>query len=227
MKSLSFSHWVVMATVALCAPVYGANIFAPGDTIFGGASDGTDFVVGVAGTAATVNNWPAGESPDHAIDGVGQKYLNFAEVNTGFLVTPAFNGGNGSIVTGMTLWTANDAVDRDPASYALYGSNEVFSGGGPFALTSFSLISSGDLALPATRNAGGAAALDPANSQTVGFANTNLYTSYLVLFPTVKNEAANSMQIAEVQLDGVVPEPGALALLSVGGLALLLRRRRR
>jgi hypothetical protein len=46
-----------------------------------------------------------------------------------------------------------------------------------------------------------------------------------MLFPTLKNgDAANSMQIAELQLYGV-PEPATMCLLGLGGLALLRRRR--
>lgn len=215
-----------ISTLLAVATAQGAAIFAPGDAVVGGAVVGSDFVTGVAGTAGGINNWPAGESPDHTIDGVGQKYLNFAEVNTGVLITPSFNGGAGSVVTSMTLWTANDAVERDPASYELYGTGAAI-GAGPYPLAGFTLISSGALALPDSRNAGGAAALLPANSQTITFPNSSSFTSYLVLFPTVKNSSANSMQIAEIQLDGVVPEPATagLAALSLGALALRRRRK--
>src|SRR5687768_8103653 len=116
---------ILAATVApaallllgLPAASWGDAIFAPTDLIRGGRQDlGLNlFSVGTVGTAGGVNNWPGAESPDHAIDGVAQKYLNFAETFTGFLVQPSFNGGNGAIPTSMQLWTANDAVDRDPA----------------------------------------------------------------------------------------------------------------
>lgn len=230
MKSLIASTSVLGLALAASITAHAANIFTPGDPVLGGASDGTNFNVGVAGTAAGVNNWPTNEPPSAAIDGFGQKYLNFAELNTGILVTPSFNGGNGSIVTGITLWTANDAVERDPTSYQILGTNVAVGGGGPFPLSDFTEISSGSLALPAGRNAGGTTTpLDPLlnNFQTVNFTNSTSYKSYLVLFPTVTNAAnANSMQIAEIQLDGVVPEPATagLALLSLG--ALLVRRRR-
>ncbi|MFN0127760.1 MAG: PEP-CTERM sorting domain-containing protein [Verrucomicrobiales bacterium] len=61
----------------------------------------------------------------------------------------------------------------------------------------------------------------------INFTNSTSYKSHLVLFPTVKTAAsASSMQNAEVQFDGVVPEPATagLALLSLG--ALVVRRRR-
>jgi hypothetical protein len=227
MNTFNSSSAAVALALALSGSIQAASIFTPGDAVLGGASDGTNFNVGVVGTAGGLNNWPAGEPPTSAIDGVGQKYLNFAEVNTGILVTPTFNGGSGSIVTGMTLWAANDAVERDPASYALYGTNLVIGGSGPFPMANFSLISSGELALPASRNAGGAAVLDVINSQTLTFANSTSYTNYLVLFPTVKNVSANSMQIAEIQLDGIVPEPATAGLAALGAGLLLMRRRSR
>ncbi len=92
------------------------------------------------------------------------------------------------------------------------------------------MISSGSLALPEGRNAGGNIPVDPAthHNQTVLFANSAWYTSYRITFPTLKDAAAaNSMQIAEVQLLGtVIPEPGTLALLGLAGLAWLAPRRR-
>jgi PEP-CTERM motif len=225
MKLRSCSAFTLSLALVTVASVQAANIFTPGDAVVGGQISGSDFVAGAEGFTGGANNWPGGEPPSAAIDGAGQKYLNFGILNTGILVTPSFNGGAGSVVTGMTLWTANDAVERDPTSYQLYGSNGVI-GASPYAMAGFSLISSGNLALPASRNAGGAAILDPLNSQTLTFANSTSYQNYLVIFPTVLNTpAANSMQIAEIQLDGVVPEP-ATAALALLGLAGVLRRRR-
>lgn len=188
-------------------------------------------MVGVVGTAAGVNNWPAAESPDHAIDGFGQKYLNFGETDTGFLITPNFGSSVGTIVNSIKLWTANDAEPRDPASFTIRGTNSPVTGGGPFALSNFTVIANAvPLALPSTRNAGGVTTpLDDINSQTVNFANSAGFKSYLVTFPTVKDSAsANSMQIAEVQLNGVlVPEPGVLGLVALTSLGVMAFRRRR
>jgi hypothetical protein len=216
---------VSLAATVATAPA--AALLSPGDPILGGQIIDGSFVVGVAGTTQPANNWPAAEGPEHNIDGVGQKYLNFGEFNTGFLVTPtAATGGLGSIVTSVKLWAANDAIERDPTSINLYGTNAAI-GAGPFPLDGFTMVGSSALALPASRNAGGAAALDDLNSQEVALGNGMPYTSYLVIFPDVKDPAAaNSMQIAEVQIFGdVVPEPGVVGLLLMG-LALGLRRRR-
>jgi hypothetical protein len=214
---------VVLLTFALAwTSQLQAQLFSPGDAILGGERVGGQFVVGTAGTTANVNNWPGGESPDHAIDGVGQKYLNFGREDTGFIVTPA---SGSSVVTKLKFWTANDAVPRDPASFELWGTNAAISGSGPFALAGFEQIASGPLALPASRNPGGANELLSTNSQIVSFDNSDAYTSYLVLFPTVKDgAAANSMQIAEVQAN--IPEPSTLALVLVlAGLAIVRRRK--
>ena len=183
--------------------------------------------MGVAGTAADTNNWPDAEAPEQAIDGVGQKYLNFGKTNTGFVVTPS---AGSSVATSITLWTANDSEPRDPSGYQVWGTNVAIAGGGPFSLTDFTAISTGDITLPSSRNAGGDAPLLPENSLTVGFANSEFYSSYLIVFPDVKdNPNANSMQIAEVQLGGtIIPEPSTVTLLLMGlaALGLLCRRSR-
>src|SRR5204863_531179 len=65
------------------------------------------------------NNSPGSEGVANAIDNTANKYLNFDIVNTGFTVTP--NAGP-TLVSGLTLTSANDAADRDPTSYTLSGS---------------------------------------------------------------------------------------------------------
>ncbi|SFG92040.1 PEP-CTERM sorting domain-containing protein [Neptunomonas qingdaonensis] len=208
----------LVLTLSVCN-AYAVPIIASTDPIFGGQSDGTNFVIGTSGTDASVNNWPGGESPDHLIDGVGQKYLNFSKTNAGVIISPDFGS---SIVDSIQFWVANDAVERDPASFELYGINLLIDSASPdetFDLSLFDIISAGALSLPSSRNAGGSSALVDGNSQTISFTNSVAYTSYLLLFPTVKNElAANSMQLAEVQLFGnaaTVPEPASLALFGL------------
>jgi hypothetical protein len=135
---------------------------------------------------------PANEGVIRVVDGVGQKDLNFLDLDSGFVVTPL----GSSVVNGISFWTANDAPERDPASYRLEGSTA-----GPDG--PWTTISEGTLNLPAARNAGGNALLVGGNVQVVRFTNTTAYTSYRVVFPTLKDAAtANSMQIAEVDLLG-------------------------
>jgi fibronectin-binding autotransporter adhesin len=193
--------------LSIVAPSWGDAIFAPADQILGGQKDGSNqFLIGVEGTAAATNNWPTNEAPFRAIDGFAQKYLNFGITNTGFLVSPGFNGGNGSVVSSMQLWTANDQETRDPSSYELWGTNATLDfGATTFDLNTFTLISSGTLALPTGRGGTGTTALNNTNSQTITFPNSTGYKGYVIVFPTVKNTpaAANSMQIGEVQLFGI------------------------
>lgn len=200
-------------------------VFAPSNTIWGGQVADGAFNIGTAGFVIPGNNWPDGENPTFAIDGAGQKYLNFGQTNTGFVV----NSG-ASVVQGLTFTAANDAVERDPASYEIWGTNAILDDSeGFFDLAEFTAISTGALALPDSRNAGGDAALDPANQFSVAFDNSTEYSTYAVVFPTIKDlGAANSMQIAEVQAFGtIVPEPGTSTLLMLAGLVGLCFRRRR
>ena len=149
----------------------------------------------------------------------GTKYLNFGKDNTGIIVTPS---AGLSIVDGFQLTTANDAPERDPASWELYGTNDdvtsVYNTDGQSE--DWTLIDTGSLELPNERltvgslvsveNAGGA------------------FTSYRLVFPTLRNSGgANSMQMAEIQLIGTrVPEPST-AVLCLGVAASLFAWRRR
>ena len=213
-------RFVLVSTIALASVAHSATI-----------------TVGTEGFAGGQNNWPGGEPPSAVIDGAGQKYLNFGGENTGFVVTPVAGGAPASI----TAWAANDSPERDPASFWLGGTN------GDSVTGDYTFIAGGLLSLPDTRNAGAAAELLEQNSFSVSFDNSASFTSYLVVFPTLKNAgAANSMQVADVQLfdaagtgifapgdtilgvqvDGaLVPEPST-GLLAFLGLAGLLRRRR-
>ena len=143
------------------------------------------------------SSYPAAEAPEKAIDGIsGTKYLNFGKENSGFIVTPSVGT---SLVTGLQIQTANDAETRDPASYEIYGTNDAIvsadnsdGNGGE----SWTLIASGDLSLPSERNTFG---------DMVPFVNNTFYTSYKVLFPTLKDPNAwecDSMQVDEIVLEG-------------------------
>ena len=117
------------------------DVTTPGDPIFAVDLDGT------------VGSSPTNEQVPNAINNIRQKYLNFgeptgttSELNTGFIVTPTLGAATGgSIVSGLRLFTANDAEARDPASYVLEGSIGGLTG-------PWTVISSGALDLPLGRN---------------------------------------------------------------------------
>jgi hypothetical protein len=139
----------------------------------------------------SANSPPAEQAPNVLDQDSATKYLNFDKLNTGFTVTPKIGA---TIITGITLTSANDAPERDPASYVIEGSN---SG------RIFAVIAKGTV--PKFK--------DRFIRQTFSFANGTPYTIYRVTFPTVYDAStANSMQIADVALLGraygaVVTEP--------------------
>src|SRR6266581_7055625 len=129
---------------------------------------------------------PGSEGVANAIDDQPTKYLNFDKLNTGFTVSPV---AGLSLVSGLTLTSANDAPERDPASFTLEGAYDG---------TNFTLIASGDVPLFTNRF----------EKLTFLFDNSIPYLQYRVTFPTVANAAAaNSMQISEVELLGVLAPP--------------------
>jgi hypothetical protein len=125
----------------------------------------------------------------------------------------------------MRLRAANDADERDPTSYQLYGTNDPITSepNSPSNGTEvWTLISEGSVTLPpgaAGRHQWGdfIAVNSPAN-----------YSSYRLIFPTVRNAtAANSMQIADIQFYTAIPEPATASLVAIVGLALASATRRR
>lgn len=138
-------------------------------------------------------NWPEpDETPAKAIDNsLTSKYLNFSKENSGFTITPT--NGVFSLI-GLSLGTAGDAPERDPASVTIEGSND-----------------SGSSWLPIITNLATPLPDDRGVKTTFNFSplTAGTFTQYRVKFPTLKNSgAANSMQIAEVDLladNGIVP----------------------
>jgi len=153
-------------------------------------------VTGAGDTVQGVPNdadWPAAETPNLAIDdNVNTKFLHFKGVTqpTGIRVTPLVGP---TVVTGLTLTTANDAVERDPVKFELSGSNGTIDG-------PYTLIASGDVV-----DFAGATAWPrfTKNATPIEFGNTVAYAHYQLLFTAVRTPAsANSMQIAEIELLG-------------------------
>jgi hypothetical protein len=173
--------------LSLCALVFVTKLHAAPFLSSG------DFIIGIDTDAPILpSNYPGAEAPINALDAnADSKYLNFAKVNSGFIVKP-FIGA--TTVKSIRLTTANDAVERDPLSWQLFGTNSPITSvnNGDGSAENWTLIASNDALLPADRKA-----LGPVQS----FSNSTAYSAYRVLFPTVKDAAtANSMQIADVGL---------------------------
>ena len=184
----------------------------------------------VVGSTEDPVRWPDNEGPENAINGEGQKYLNFEKENTGIMVLAEGDNAD-EAATSITIWAANDAVPRDPASFRLFGSNNDeldspldYEHEETIPLDLFTEIAIGDMELSDSRNDGGDAELDDANSQTFEFENEETFDTYLVVFPTLKDsDNANSMQIAEIQLnyDGFDIDSGIFDVFDeITGIAL-------
>jgi hypothetical protein len=172
---------------------------------------------------------PGGEQPPLALDQVGTlgpppggttKYLNFGEEKSGIIIT---NSGGPVDVNFMRFRTANDAVERDPASYQLYGTNDPITSvpnSNSNGTEVWTLISEGSLSLPEARHTW--------DDEFVAVNSPANYSSYRLIFPTVKNATtANSMQIADIQFYTAIPEPATASLVAIVGLALASATRRR
>lgn len=119
-------------------------------------------------------------------------------------------------------------MERDPASYELYGTNDPITSeqnSNSNGAEAWTLISAGLLDLPGAIPSGGGD--DFRLTETlIPIGASESYASYRLIFPTVKSAStANSMQIADIQFY-TVPEPSAM-LLALGAMALLTFRRRR
>ncbi len=164
-----------VAEVELLGTVAPQDVTQPGDPI-----------------VATSSNSPGSEGVANAIDNKTTKYLNFDgknnEVATGFTVTPSVGK---TVVTGLTLQSANDAPERDPATYKLEGSNDG---------TEFALISEGGVPAFSARF----------ETVEVFFENSTPYSAYRLTFPTTATANGCCMQVAEVELLGFAAGSSAL-----------------
>ncbi len=151
---------------------------------------------------ASSDNSPGSEGVANAIDGQPTKYLNFDTVGTdgvpsGFVVSPSVGL---TLVTGITLQSANDAVERDPKWIRLEGSNDeapTWEEGAWQTIYENEAIAPWDEVFPDDSRF---------QIQAVSFENDKPFLHYRWTTVAVQGSGANSMQIAEVELlGGVLP----------------------
>jgi hypothetical protein len=179
-----------------------------------------DPALAVTDNFGSASNYPGMEGPAQAIDGdPGTKYLNFAGKNSGFIVNRA--DGSPTIVENFQMTTGNDAPGRDPAAWALYGTDEpVTSPDNSLGdQENWTLVDEGMVMLPDDRGA-----LGP----LVGVNNATAYGAYRMVITDLKDTNDPIMQVAEVTFGGtVIPEPSSLLSLLLGACCLGALRRRR
>ncbi len=171
--------------------------------VLGGWVNNGNFTIGSAGST-----WPSAEGPDKVVDAnTDSKFLTFRNNNAGVILKPT----NANLVFNrLSLWTANDWIDRDPASYIIYGSTSDLTGsaGTNIPISSLTAIASGNVTLQNARRTG---------PTVIQFANSVAYTSYVVVFPTVRNSSEPLTQISEIQLSQGTNPPLAVAMADARG----------
>lgn len=153
--------------------------------------------------ASSPNSPPTQTAPNAIDNNVTNKYLNFDKLNAGMTITPSGN----LPVRALGLISAEDAPERDPSSFVIEGSNDG---------VSFTRIASNGVPAFPTRHF----------IQSFALPGTNDFKVYRVLFPTVANAAAaNSMQIAEVELlyYGEITSPTDAVSITLPGGAVDVR----
>ncbi len=125
-------------------------------------------------------NFPAAESPQEIIDQDPMtKFLDFLNLDgMGFEVD--LGNGNAEIATSIAIVTANDAPERDPTEYEIFGSNDG---------VDYTSIASGSIPCISDRFL----------SRTFAFTNATAYSIYRVNL-TGNCSPANINQVADVQL---------------------------
>ena len=175
----------------------GANSMQIAEVEFLGQSVPVDVTQPGDSLIASSGNSPGSEAAPNALDNQPTKYLNFDTVGidglpSGFVVTPAVGETN---VVGLTMQSANDAPDRDPLSIRLEGSNDTepsWESGNWEVIYENEEITPWSTLFPTG---------DRFQTQEFYFFdNAKSYLHYRWTVLQVQGEAANSMQIAEVEL---------------------------
>lgn len=210
MKSNFLASLLLLASIGASGNVAQAvGLLSPTDAIVGIDTDPAHSESSIPGPD---------ESPSKIVDGTLAKYLNFGDANSGFIVTPAVGS---TTIKSFQITTANDASSRDPISFEIYGTNSPIlstdqsTGTGEVWTPIDNFDLAGIYALPTTRNTLGPVV--PLEFNDVA------YTSYKMIFPTLRTLPNCCMQIAEVSFFPNVDGTGG-DVLNVGDTVLAIDR---
>lgn len=184
---------VAGVAAAITGEARAANIFSAGDRVVAIDRDAAPS----QGTLPPANEGAVNlidyDPSDSTFGWVFTKYLNFGKEGGGVIVT----ANNAAVAKRIGFVNANDAPERDPMNYRLYGTNAAITsaanGGG--AGEPWTLITSGSTNIPSSPPGAN-------NPYYADFAtNTASYKSFKLLFTVLRNnQTANSVQVAEMQL---------------------------
>lgn len=187
-KPFKHYRWTVVATAtdnSCCMQV--AEVGLLGTVVPGNVVQPSDPII------ASSSNSPGSEGVKNAIDGQPTKYLNFdsrtpAPIKpSGFVVSPAIGR---TLVTGMSIESANDGPERDPKVVTLEGSNDDTVTG--FAAGNWEQITQIDTITFTARF----------QTKTFLFDNFKPYKHYRWTVVQTATDNSCCMQVAEVQLLG-------------------------
>ena len=170
------------------------------------------------------NGNPADEGPYMAIDGdkANTKYLNLGTevyANLGMIYIPADQVKRS--LTSMTITTANDFPERDPASYILYGTDDEITSADNSGGTdeNWTKVAEGEFALPEAR------LTDlPQIAFLPDYAPTPAFKNWKIVFPTRRNGGKSvTMQFEEIEFfdenwDNSWMQPGVDRAIAVGDI---------
>ena len=125
----------------------------------------------------TSTKFPANEAPSNAIDDNPKtKYLNFDGKGSGLILEVGK-----SVAVGIALTSGNDAPERDPRTFALYGSKEG---------SEFIPVAAGAVPSFSARQ----------QRKRFSFDNAEAYSFYKLIFPELVGPEGTPLQIGEVEL---------------------------
>ena len=150
---------------------------------------------------ASSDDSPGSEGVANAIDNQPTKYLNFDSgtdndnIPSGLVVSPSVGA---TVVTGISIQSANDAVDRDILRFTLEGSNDEAPG---WDSGNWEMIHESDAIEPWTELFPGD---DRFQTQTFTFENGTSYLHYRWTVVETQGPSGCCMQVAEIELLGSV-----------------------
>ncbi len=202
------SNAALITGTSIVSATTGSNAnMSPSDAIDGGGLSGGAALTGTHSTTWTDHWWGAGTTPQITID-LGGNY----NLDTIHIWNYNENGQSSRGLQNVEIYVSTDASDLNLVKLITSGPGSQDNGSGNFLFAQAPSLS--------TYSGFG---LDMA-----GVTNASLLSNARLVRIQALDTHGSTGGLAEVQFGGTsaVPEPSSIALLGLGGLALILRRRK-